>query len=169
MGVAVIAYVGLGSNLGRRLQQLKAAIARLHASNGIRVTSVSNVYQSGALLNASSETAQPDYLNAVVRIRTSLPSRWLLLRLLQIEKDFGRTRHRRWAPRTLDLDLLLYGQQRIQRPDLRVPHPELHKRAFVLYPLRDIAADLMVPGRGPLSRLLQKCDSRTLLDCKRIT
>jgi 2-amino-4-hydroxy-6-hydroxymethyldihydropteridine diphosphokinase len=153
----VTAYIGLGANLGFPVQQLQQALWRLQNSDGVRLTAISNFYRSKALLLPGSPP-QPDYINAVARISTSLPPRWLLRRLLYVEQKLGRTRERRWAPRTLDLDLLCYGRQRLRQPDLTLPHAEIHKRAFVLYPLRDIATDLVLPGLGPLQRLLQYCD-----------
>jgi 2-amino-4-hydroxy-6-hydroxymethyldihydropteridine diphosphokinase len=151
------AYIGLGANLGFPAQQLQHALWWLNNSAGIQLTAISSFYRSKALLQPGSPP-QPDYINAAARLKTSLPPRWLLQRLLYVEQKLGRTRDLRWAPRTVDLDLLLYGEQRLQLPGLIVPHAEMHKRAFVLYPLRDIASELTLPGLGPLQRLLQRCD-----------
>ena len=161
MSHVVKAYIGLGANLGNRLQQLKCGLRHLQLTAGIKVTAVSSVYQSAALPEADS-LPQPDYLNAVIELVTSLPCRWLLRRCLQIEAKLGRKRDRRWAPRTLDLDILLYGRQRFTQPGLTVPHPELHKRAFVLYPLQEIAAGLALPRLGTLQCLVQRCDNTGL-------
>ena len=155
----VTAYIGLGANLGQPLRQLQSALRLLDHSAGIRLQAVSRFYDSPALVVPGSP-AQPDYINAVARVQTAMSPRWLLRRLLQIERRLGRTRDRRWAARTLDLDLLLYGRQRLRLPELTVPHEEMHKRAFVLYPLRDVAPGLLLPGLGPLQQWLNHCDGR---------
>jgi 2-amino-4-hydroxy-6-hydroxymethyldihydropteridine diphosphokinase len=157
----ITAYIGLGANLGQPARQIEKALWELHHSDGVRVLAVSRFYRSKALL-VSQAPPQPDYINAVAKLRTSLPARCLLNRLQRIERKLGRTRIYRWAPRTLDLDLLLYGHQKIQKPDLIVPHKEIHKRAFVLYPLHDIAPDLILPELGPLQKLLRYCDTSGL-------
>lgn len=146
-------YIGLGSNLGEPRQQLLQAIEELA---GLPVTSLmacSSLYRSEPLGPGD----QPEYLNAVAELRTQLPAESLLEKLLEIETRHGRRRtSRRWEPRTLDLDLLLYGQSVLNAPRLQVPHPELAKRSFVLYPLLEIAGpDLYVPGQGRLGTL---CD-----------
>ncbi|MBN1379171.1 MAG: 2-amino-4-hydroxy-6-hydroxymethyldihydropteridine diphosphokinase [Gammaproteobacteria bacterium] len=161
----ITAYIGLGANLGHPLRQIENALWRLDNSAGIQVIAVSDFYRSKALL-APDAAPQPDYINAAALLKTSLPVRWLLQRLLFIEQKLGRTRGQRWAPRTLDLDLLLYGQQRYQLPNLTVPHAAIHKRAFVLYPLRDLAPNLVVPGLGSLQRLLRRCDRSEITVCR---
>lgn len=148
------AYIGLGSNLDNPLQQLLSAIDEISATEDIERVALSPLYSSHPV----GPQDQPDYINAVMRIKTRLSPLALLQKLQFIENRHGRERKERWGARTLDLDILLYGEQLIALPDLSVPHPEMHKRAFVLYPLADIApADLPVPGQGVLIDLLATC------------
>lgn len=151
---AEIAYVGLGSNLGSRERHLCAAVAALRATPGVRAVVVSPIYETRPL----GPGEQGPYLNAVARLETRLPPRALLERLLGIERAEGRLRGpERNTPRTLDLDLLLYGQMRSDEPDLRLPHPRLHERAFVLEPLRDLAPRLVHPLLGqPIEALAER-------------
>jgi 2-amino-4-hydroxy-6-hydroxymethyldihydropteridine diphosphokinase len=136
-------FLALGSNLGSRESHLTAAVAALRRSEGVRVAAVSPVYETDPV----GPPPQGPYLNAVARLRTSLAPRALLARLLEIEAEAGRSRGgERNTARTLDLDLLFYGARRIDEPGLEVPHPRLHQRAFVLEPLRDLAAELVHPG-----------------------
>jgi len=136
------AWIALGSNLGDREQHLRAAVAGLQAEDGIEVVAVSRVYETDPI----GPPPQRAYLNAVARVRTTLPPRELLGRLLAIERSRGRRRSgQRNAARTLDLDLLLYGDRRIEAEDLVVPHPRLHERAFVLEPLSEVAAGVAHP------------------------
>ena len=138
----VSACIALGSNLGDREAYLAAAIAALRREPGIEVVAVSSLYETDPV----GPPPQGPYLNAAVRVNTELAPRGLLDCLLQIEAAAGRRRNReRYAPRTLDLDLLLYGDERIDEPGLVVPHPRLHERTFVLEPLRDVAADRVHP------------------------
>ncbi len=137
------AYVALGSNLGDRAAHLEAAIAALRATPGIEVIALSSVRETEPV----GGPPQGPYLNAVVALRTELAPRALLERLLEIEAAQGRERGpERNAPRTLDLDLLLYGDEKIDEPDLVVPHPRMHERAFVLEPLAELAPDLVPHG-----------------------
>jgi 2-amino-4-hydroxy-6-hydroxymethyldihydropteridine diphosphokinase len=142
---AVDAYVALGSNLGDREAHLRAALAALRARPEIEVAAVSRVYQTAPV----GPPPQGPYLNAVVRLRTRLAPRGLLDCLLEIEAARGRQREGgRWSARTLDLDLLFYGSLVLDEPGLRVPHPRLHERNFVLEPLCDVAPDLVHPRLG---------------------
>jgi 2-amino-4-hydroxy-6-hydroxymethyldihydropteridine diphosphokinase len=145
--VSVRAFVGLGGNVGDVAGAFASAAARMDALPGTRLLRVSRRYRTPAW----GETAQPDFLNAVAMLETTLPARELLDGLLAIERAHGRDRERetRWGPRTLDLDLLLYGDEVIDEPGLRVPHPYLHERAFALRPLLEIAPDVSIPGHGP--------------------
>lgn len=147
------AFIGLGSNLAHPRRQLAKALARIDAIPGVRVLRVSPNYRTEAI----GGMPQPDYVNAVALVSTSLAPRALLARLLSIE----RTQHRRRdastprnAPRTLDLDLLLYGARRIRSPQLTLPHPRMHERAFVLRPLCDIAPATRIPGCSLAKRFL---------------
>ncbi len=137
------AYIGLGANLGNALQQVKDAIAALDNTDQIRVKTVSSPYRT-APIGASGD----DYINAVVCLSTSLNAGQLLDILMQIEKDFGRERPYPNAPRTLDLDLLLFNAKQCDTPRLTLPHPRMHERAFVLLPLIEIAPAVVIPGKG---------------------
>ncbi|HEB95851.1 MAG TPA: 2-amino-4-hydroxy-6-hydroxymethyldihydropteridine diphosphokinase [Sedimenticola thiotaurini] len=149
----VSAWVGLGSNLDRPRQQLERAFVGLARLPGTRLVARSPLYHSPPM----GPPDQPDYVNAVAMLETGLDPHRLLAALQEIETAHGRRRERRWGPRTLDLDLLLYGDRVIRTPELTVPHPGLTRRAFVLYPLRDLAPDLMVPGAGPVRGLADAC------------
>jgi len=145
------AYVGLGSNLGDRERTLREAVSALGAEKGIVVAAVSRLRETEPVGVGS----QPRFLNGVVALDTTLSARALLGRLLALERRFGRVRVAgRRAPRTLDLDLLLYGDETIDEPDLVVPHPRLHERRFVLEPLAELAPRLAVPRHGRVDALL---------------
>lgn len=151
--MATRAFIGLGSNLAHPRRQLARALARLAALDGVRVVAVSPNYASAPIGGAP----QPDYVNAVALVETTLSPRTLLSRLHAIERRQRRRRDAstpRNAPRTLDLDLLLYGALRIRSPQLSVPHPRMHERAFVLRPLTDVMPAVTIPGRGLARRLL---------------
>jgi 2-amino-4-hydroxy-6-hydroxymethyldihydropteridine diphosphokinase len=150
----VRAFVALGSNLEDPRRQLREAFSALDAISGSRLVARSPVYRSKPIGPAD----QPDYLNAVVELETRLEAEELLDQLQRIEQQQGRQRSRRWGPRTLDLDLLAFGDQRVDTTRLRVPHPEIPNRAFVLVPLADLASDLELPGLGRVSRLLDALD-----------
>ena len=145
----VVAYVGIGANLGDRRRTIDSAIAALAARPGIDVLRRSSVYRT-----ASIGAEGPDYLNAVVELRCGLSPLRLLHELQAIEAAHGRERPYPNAPRTLDLDLLLYGDLEFELPDLQVPHPRLHERAFVLRPLAELSPGLVVPRRGRAVDLL---------------
>ncbi len=136
------AYVALGANLGDRLANLREAVRRLRELG--HVEAVSSVYETDPV----GYDDQPSFLNAVARLRTNLEPRALLAGLLAIEADLGRIRTFPNAPRTLDLDLLLYDDLILDAPDLTLPHPRLHERAFVLVPLVEVAPDLVHPSSG---------------------
>lgn len=146
MTAYVQACVGLGANLGDAAGTLREAIDALGRGDGVAVLAVSRLYRTPAW----GKEDQPDFINAVALVRTALPARVLLDRLLAVEADFGRHRveGERWGPRTLDLDLLLYGDAVIEEPGLRVPHPHLHQRAFALVPLLDVLPEARIPGHG---------------------
>ena len=146
MTTPVIAFVGLGGNLGDPEVTLDAALQALDGVQDTRLLRASRLYRTPAW----GEEQQPDFINAVVMLETRLGAPALLESLFVIERQHGRVREaeQRWGPRTLDLDLLLYGDAVIDEPGLRVPHPHLHERAFALLPLLEIAADVEIPGRG---------------------
>ncbi len=137
-------YIGIGANLGDREKTLQEATDILNAKPEIAVVAVSAVYETDPV----GVVDQPYFLNAVLQVHTSLSARNLLNCLLAIERKFGRLRETRWGPRTLDLDILLYGDAIINLPGLQVPHPHLHERAFVLVPLCDLKPDLKHPVLG---------------------
>ncbi|MBI2962085.1 MAG: 2-amino-4-hydroxy-6-hydroxymethyldihydropteridine diphosphokinase [Betaproteobacteria bacterium] len=147
------AFIGLGANVGRPREQLDAAIAALGRFPRSQLLAASSFYASAPQGHAE----QPDFINAVAKLETGLEPRALLEALLALERASGRERSFRGAPRTLDLDLLLYGEKLIAEPDLLVPHPRMHERAFVLMPLAEIAPRCVIPGRGPVSKLLAAC------------
>lgn len=146
-------FVGLGSNLEEPLLQLQRALDALRGLEHCRLGSVSPFYGNPAL----GPGTQPDYVNAVAELFTALDPAALLAALQHIENAQGRIRTMRWAARTLDLDLLLFGDRIIATETLQVPHPRLHERNFVLYPLHDIAPDLLLPDGTPLAALLDCC------------
>ena len=146
------AYVGLGANLGDRERTLLAAADALAAEEGIEVVSVSTLRETEPV----GVGEQPRFLNGAVELETTLTARELLEALLAVEQRFGRLRiPGEHGPRTLDLDLLLYGDEVIDEPGLAVPHPRLHERRFVLEPLAELAPGLVVPGRGDMESLLR--------------
>ncbi|HFD81104.1 MAG TPA: 2-amino-4-hydroxy-6-hydroxymethyldihydropteridine diphosphokinase [Gammaproteobacteria bacterium] len=151
----VTAYIGLGSNLQEPRAQLRSALEALAELPQGRLAAVSSLYRSAPM----GPQDQPDYLNAVARIETALEPEPLLDTLQAIERAQGRVRTRRWGPRTLDLDLLLYGERIIDSERLSVPHPGLAERDFVLCPLAELDAGLEIPGQGPVQQLLACCPS----------
>jgi 2-amino-4-hydroxy-6-hydroxymethyldihydropteridine diphosphokinase len=146
------AYVGLGANLGDRERTLRAAADALAAEEGIEVVSISTLRETEPV----GVGEQPRFLNGAAELETTLTARELLDRLLTVEQRFGRVRiPGEHGPRTLDLDLLLYGDEVIDEPGLTVPHPRLHERRFVLEPLAELAPGLVVPRRGDMESLLR--------------
>ena len=139
---AVTAYIGVGANLGDAVQAVREAIAEIGELPHTTVTRQSSLYRTEPV-----DAGGPDYINAVVEISTRLTAPELLAQLQRLEQAAGRERHYRNAPRTLDLDLLLYGSARIDSAQLRVPHPRMNKRAFVLVPLAEIAPELVAPAK----------------------
>lgn len=153
-----VAYVGLGSNLddpGRQLERAFGALSRIEHS---RLLARSSIYSSPPM----GPPDQPHYLNAVAALRTALPPLALLTALQRIETAQGRVRTLKWGPRTLDLDLLSYADQVMDSDLLTLPHPGLAARAFVLYPLAEIAPDLVVPGAGKVSAMVRACPAAGL-------
>ena len=144
------AYVALGANLGDPAATLRAAFGALANLPESRVIRCSSLYRTAPVGN----TKQPEFVNAVAALETTLAPEALLDALLDLETRFGRRRAEKNGPRTLDLDLLLYNNQELNLPRLSLPHPRLHLRAFVLYPLAEIAPELPLPGRGSLAAWL---------------
>jgi len=154
------AFIALGSNLAHPRRQIAAALDALRHTRGVRVLAVSPSYVTAPI----GGPLQPDYVNAVAEIETILSPRALLGQMQRIERRQGRVRDRgsRNAPRTLDLDLLLYGARRMRTRNLIVPHPRMHERAFVLRPLADVAPAQTIPGRGLARRFLPAVRSQRI-------
>lgn len=152
-----VAWIGLGANLGDAAGTVRAAIAALDTLVGTRLLRASRLYATPAWGNED----QPPFVNAVAAVDTDLAPQDLLQALLALEQHFGRVRDPavHWGPRALDLDLLLYGQQRVDEPALQVPHPYLHERAFVLVPLAEIAPGLAIPGHGSVQDAVVRVDA----------
>jgi 2-amino-4-hydroxy-6-hydroxymethyldihydropteridine diphosphokinase len=148
------AFVGIGSNLGDREGHLRQALDLLAAEESIEVVAVSSLRETEPV----GPVEQGPFLNGAVQMATELPPRELLERLLDVEQRLGRVRLERFGPRTIDLDLLVYGDEVVDEPGLTLPHPRLHERRFALEPLAELAPDLTVPGRGPVSALLAELE-----------
>ena len=148
--VSKTVFVGIGSNLGDREDNLRRAVELLSTEEGVELTAVSEIRETEPV----GPVEQGLFLNGAVRIETDLGPQELLECLLAVEQRLGRVREERWGPRTIDLDLLLYGDEVVDEPGLTVPHPRLHERRFALEPLADLAPSLEIPGRGPISALL---------------
>jgi 2-amino-4-hydroxy-6-hydroxymethyldihydropteridine diphosphokinase len=142
--------LALGSNLGDQLENLQGAVDALSDAPGVDFVAVSPLYETAPVGGPQ----QPDYLNAVIVIDTALPARTILDRAHGVEEAFGRVRDQRWGPRTLDVDVIVSGDEVSDDPELTLPHPRAHERAFVLAPWHDIDPDAAIPGRGPVADLL---------------
>ncbi len=150
------AHVGLGANLGEREETLRRALELLAEIPGTEVVAVSSFRETDPV----GYLDQPRFLNGAAALETSLSPRELLDALLAVERELGRTREgARFGPRTVDLDLLLYGDARLDEPGLTLPHPRLHERRFALEPLAELDPELVVPGRGRVTHLLAELDS----------
>ena len=154
----VLAYVGLGSNLGNPESQVKTAIEALAGLPQTCLQDRSSLYRSAPM----GPQDQPDYVNAVVLLRTALEPEVLLDKLQGIERAQGRVRTQHWGPRTLDLDILLYGQCVVATARLKIPHPGIVERSFVLYPLAEINGQLEIPGLGGVRSLMEQCSDAGL-------
>lgn len=149
------AALALGSNQGNRLATLQGAVDALAKTGGVDIAAVSGVFETDPVGGPQ----QPDFLNAVVVVVTSLSARELLVRANEIEEQYGRVRAERWGPRTLDVDVLVVGDEVVDEPDLVVPHPRAGERAFVLVPWLDADSGATLPGRGPVVDLLAGLDA----------
>lgn len=159
MSMSTAAGIGLGANIGQPIRAIREAFVELGKLPDTRVERVSRLYRTPAW----GRVDQPDFINAAVWLQTGLGAPALLRHLLDIERRAGRRREvetasRRWGPRVLDLDLLLYGESTFNQPGLRVPHPFLHERAFALVPLAEIAPDAPFPGHGSVAQALRAVD-----------
>lgn len=148
------AYVGLGANLGPREVTLLRAADLLAAADGVEVVAVSQLRETDPV----GFVEQPPFLNGAIALDTSLSPRAVLELLLEVEEELGRVRGERWGPRTVDLDLLVYGDERVDEDGLHVPHPRLHERRFALEPLAELDPELVIPGLGSVSALLDGLD-----------
>ena len=148
-----IAYVALGANLGDPVNTIKSAIEMLKSLSNSRLVASSSLYRTAPMGLHN----QPDFINAVVALDTQLTPAALLQQLFAVEAEFGRIRTVKNAPRTLDLDLLLHGHSVSNDPQLTLPHPRMHRRAFVLAPLAEIAPEVSIPGYGAISDMLAAC------------
>jgi 2-amino-4-hydroxy-6-hydroxymethyldihydropteridine diphosphokinase len=160
------AYVALGSNQGDPQQQVRGALVALDALPDTRLVRASSLYRTPPW----GVTDQPDFINAVAELQTMLEPSALMQALLNVETQAGRTRKgRRWGPRTLDLDLLLYGDRQLHEPGLDVPHPRIAERAFVLLPLAELDAKLVIPGQGRVDALLDRVDAGSCVQLPQAT
>ncbi len=150
------AFIGLGSNLADPHRQIMHALEELALLPHVRVVQCSSLYRSAPV----GYVDQPDFINAVLKLETSLSPRDLLDVLLALEQKCGRTREFINAPRTLDLDVLLYDALQHHEHGLTIPHPQMHLRAFVLQPLLEIAPDCVIPGIGPVAEAAKQCDAQ---------
>jgi len=152
------AFIGLGSNLHEPAEQVLRAMQAIGELPGVRVVARSGLFSSAPV----GFLAQPDFVNAVVKIETSLQPLTLLEALLALEQENGRTREFQNAPRTLDLDVLLYDDLQHHEHGLTIPHPQMHKRAFVLQPLLEVAPECVIPGIGKASAAMEQCRDQQL-------
>ena len=153
-----LAYVGLGSNLGDRRGLIREALRRVNLIDGVTVRRRSRIIETDPV----GKTDQPQFLNAVAEVETRIEPRPLLRRLRAVEKSLGRVRHTRWGPRTIDLDLLLWGDRSMSTPTLTIPHPRMAERRFVLAPLAELCPRRRVPGTGRTVRgLLRDVEGRS--------
>ncbi len=158
LGNFTVAYIGLGSNLNLPIKQILSARQDIVNLDGVEEIAFSSLYSSAPM----GPQDQPDYINAAMAIKTILPPLDLLHALQKIELAHGRIRERRWGARTLDLDLLIYGDQQMNTPELTVPHPGVTERAFVLCPLYDCNPELVIPGKGLISEWVKQCFTANL-------
>lgn len=158
MTTSIHCFIGLGSNLNNPTDQVVRALDELASLDQCQFIKASSLYASAPV----GPQDQPDFINAVAEIKTELPPHILLDQLQAIEQKHQRVRERHWGPRTLDLDLLLYGDQQINTDRLTVPHQFMHERSFVLYPLSEISPNIEIPQGKPLSSLLVECPMGSL-------
>ena len=148
-----ICFIGVGSNLNNPIRQIKNALGALSNHSKIKLLKTSSFYKSKALEFSN----QPDYINCVISIETELTPYDLLSSLQEIEKKQGRVRKKKWGSRTIDLDILLYGDVKVSDQELTIPHPEIYKRHFVVYPLAEISNNLIFPDNLHINQIISKC------------
>ena len=147
------AILALGGNLGDRAKTIADAISAIDAHPDIKVKKQSSLYESHALTKEGVDESEPNYLNCVIEVSTTLKPKLLLAFLNQVESDFGRIRLERWAARTLDIDIITFGTELIETKNLIVPHPRAHERGFVLVPWAEMDSDAILPGQGKVVEL----------------
>lgn len=143
-------YLSIGSNVGDRLENLRSCVRMLEGSKFVALDKVSGVYKTAPV----GYEHQPDFLNAVVSLDTTLSPRALLDLCQAIERNLGRTRTIRWGPRTIDVDILVYGEEKINEPDLVIPHPRIYERGFVLFPLKEIEPEFIFPDGNHIDKII---------------
>jgi 2-amino-4-hydroxy-6-hydroxymethyldihydropteridine diphosphokinase len=159
-------YLGLGSNLGDRARAIRESVDLIAAGGDVEVKALSSLYAT----KPWGKEDQPDFVNAVAEVETSLRPEELLARAKRVEGEMGRRSRQRWGPREIDIDLLLYGDEVVETGDLRVPHPGIEERAFVLVPLLELAPDLLHPGSGKrLAESLEQLTSRGEVTWQKLT
>lgn len=153
VGLKTRAVLALGGNLGDREQTIRDAIEQIDSVAGISVKQVSELYESFAMTSKGIDQSEPNYLNGVIEVSTTLKPKALLSALNEIENHFGRVRLERWAARTLDIDIITFGSELIETKSLIIPHPRAHQRAFVLVPWAQMDPTASLPGHGKVSEL----------------
>ena len=156
MAKAISAILALGGNLGDRYQNIRGAIKALDAIDGIDVIAKSKLVESVALTESGLDDSKPAYLNGVVKVETTLKPKQLLAAIRQIETDYGRIRVERWGSRTLDIDIIVYGDVLKSGKQLTLPHPRAFERSFVLVPWASLDPDAILPGHGSVARLAEE-------------
>lgn len=150
---AVHSVLALGGNLGDRQANIKAAVEKIDAIKKVKVRGLSPLVESFAVTAAGVDESKPNYINAVLKVDTALKPKKLLKKLRQVEADLGRVRLERWGSRTMDIDIITYGEEIISKKTLTVPHPRAYQRAFVLVPWNLLDKDAVLPGHGKVSEL----------------
>ena len=153
VGLKTRAILALGGNLGDRVDTIRKAVAQIDAHPEISVKRQSGLYESHAVTSSGIDQTEPNYLNGVIEVSTSLKPKKLLAALNEVENQFGRVRLERWAARTLDIDIVTYGSELVETKSLIIPHPRAHERAFVLVPWAELDPDAVLPGHGKVADL----------------
>jgi 2-amino-4-hydroxy-6-hydroxymethyldihydropteridine diphosphokinase len=153
VGLKTRAILALGGNLGDRVDTIRRAVSQIDAHPEISVKRQSGLYESFAMTSSGIDQSEPNYLNGVIEVSTSLKPKKLLAALNEVENQFGRVRLERWAARTLDIDIITYGSELVETKSLIIPHPRAHDRAFVLVPWAELDPDAVLPGHGKVADL----------------
>jgi 2-amino-4-hydroxy-6-hydroxymethyldihydropteridine diphosphokinase len=153
VGLKTRAILALGGNLGDRVETIRRAVEQIDAHPEISVKRQSSLYESFAMTSSGIDQTEPNYLNGVIEVSTSLRPKQLLAALNEVENQFGRVRLERWAARTLDIDIITYGSELVETKSLIIPHPRAHERAFVLVPWAELDPEAVLPGHGKVADL----------------